>query len=73
MKKNFKKIPKKFLKKTGIIRNKSTKRNYSVLENEIDDSNNVSIPKPIKLRNPGIDLGRILSMYAIIVHHILHH
>ena len=73
MKKNFKKISEKFIKKTGIIRSKNTKRNYSVLENEIDDSNNVSIPKPIKLRNPGIDLGRILSMYAIIVHHILHH
>ena len=27
--------------------------------------------KQIKIRNPGIDLVRILSMYAIIIHHIL--
>jgi len=25
----------------------------------------------VKIRNPGIDLVRILSMYAIIIHHIL--
>ena len=30
-------------------------------------------PKSIKKRNSGIDLGRILSMYAIIIHHLLIH
>ena len=73
MKQNFKKISKNFLKKSGIIRNKNTKRSYSILENEINDPNKISTQKPIKLRNPGIDLGRILSMFANIVHHILHH
>ena len=29
--------------------------------------------KQIKIRNPGIDLVRLLSMYAIIIHHILIH
>ena len=29
------------------------------------------VPKPIKIRNPGVDLGRILAMLGIIIHHIL--
>ena len=32
-----------------------------------------SIPKPIKIRNPGVDLGRILAMLGIIIHHVLIH
>jgi hypothetical protein len=34
--------------------------------NKIDNDNKR------KIRNPGIDLVRVLGMYAIIVHHILH-
>ena len=30
-----------------------------------------SIPKPVKIRNPGVDLGRILAMLGIVVHHVL--
>ena len=37
------------------------------MEAKIIDNN----AKQIKIRNPGIDLVRILSMYAIIIHHIL--
>ena len=32
-----------------------------------------SIQKQIKIRNPGVDLGRILAMLGIIIHHILLH
>ena len=32
-----------------------------------------SIQKKIKIRNPGVDLGRILAMLGIIIHHILLH
>ena len=32
-----------------------------------------SIPKPVKIRNPGVDLGRILAMLGIIIHHVLVH
>ena len=34
--------------------------------NKIDNDNKR------KIRNPGIDSVRVLGMYAIIVHHILH-
>ena len=32
-----------------------------------------SFSKQIKIRNPGVDLGRILAMLGIIIHHILLH
>lgn len=32
-----------------------------------------SLQKPKKIRNPGIDFGRILAMFSIITHHILTH
>jgi len=40
-----------------------------ILEAQRIDNNT----KPVKIRNPGIDFVRILSMYAIIIHHILIH
>ena len=42
------------------------KDNEIIIESE-------SIPKPIKIRNPGVDLGRILAMLGIIIHHVLLH
>ncbi len=44
----------------------SQKDNEIIIESE-------SIPKPIKIRNPGVDLGRILAMLGIIIHHVLIH
>jgi hypothetical protein len=41
--------------------------NVDKMEAKIIDNN----AKQKKIRNPGIDLVRILSMYAIVVHHIL--
>ena len=35
--------------------------------------NSESLLKPKKIRNPGIDFGRILAMFSIITHHILLH
>ena len=33
----------------------------------------ISFQSQIKIRNPGVDLGRILAMLGIIIHHILLH
>ena len=30
-------------------------------------------PKKVKVRNPGVDMARIASMYSIIIHHVLIH
>ena len=43
-----------------------SKMKYLYINNKSDINNN-----KIKFRNPGIDFVRILSMYAIIIHHIL--
>ena len=34
-----------------------------------DNKNNENISKNIKIRNPGIDLARLISMYCVIIHH----
>ena len=43
----------------------------SIKTHKKSDLTQASISSPIKVRNPGIDLGRIISMYGIIIHHIL--
>ena len=50
----------------GKYKNISQKRNEKNKESEITI-------QPIKIRNAWIDLGRIISMYCIIIHHILYH
>ena len=56
------------LSKIKIMKNYIYNKNYrtSVI-NKIKNNDNKR-----KIRNPGIDLVRILSMYAIIIHHILY-
>ena len=51
---------------------KKKESNKLIVDNNKTDAigNNA---KKVKVRNAGIDLTRILSMYAIIVHHILIH
>ena len=44
----------------------SLKKDYNKIITKYD-----SFQKQIKIRNPGVDLGRILAMLAIIIHHIL--
>ena len=57
------------LKKKFIKRNINSNNNKVVLVNNNVENND----KKKKIRNPGIDFVRILSMYAIIFHHILYH
>ena len=74
MKQKIQKLSEKFLKKSRIMKYKRTKRKYKSLEiktHKKSDLTQASISSPIKVRNPGIDLGRIISMYGIIIHHIL--
>ena len=62
-------------KKLSFKGNKFKKVKYSSTsqkDNEIKIGSE-SIPKPIKIRNPGVDLGRILAMLGIIIHHVLLH
>ena len=58
------------IKKKILFKNK--KSNKLIVDNTKIDSigNNV---KKVKVRNAGVDLVRILSMYAIIIQHILNH
>ena len=61
---------KRFLSLKNKINFFHKNKNYNnddKMEAKIIDNN----AKQIKIRNPGIDLVRILSMYAIIIHHIL--
>ena len=53
---------------------KRIKRKYISLEiKDIykSEASYEEISNQIKVRNPGIYLGRIISMYCIIIHHIL--
>jgi len=62
-------------KKLSFKRHKLKKVKYastSQKDNEIKIGSE-TIPKPIKIRNPGVDLGRILAMLGIIIHHVLVH
>ena len=56
------KSKKKSKKKTNKVNNDKTKEN-----NKIEN-----IPKTIKVRNPGVDIIRLICMYGIIISHILY-
>ena len=55
------------------ISTKIKKKLFTLKTNNYEYLGMEEAPKTKKIRNPGIDLGRILSMYAIIIHHILAH
>ena len=60
----------------GIISNKKNNQKDNSLdkrENKVIISINKSLKATKKIRNPGIDFGRIISMVAIVIHHILYH
>lgn len=60
----------------GVIGNENNNEKDDSLykrDNKISISINKSLKTTIKLRNPGIDFGRIISMLAIVIHHILIH
>ena len=44
--------------------------NYNMVNKKIENQN---IKRTVKIRNPGIDMIRIVGMFSIVIHHILHH
>ena len=68
MKQKLKRIKKKLSLKRVIFKKKyvslSRKDNGILIESK-------SNLQPVKIRNPGVDLGRILAMLGIVVHHVL--
>ena len=53
---------------------KSKKQKKYFKINKIKENNKIeNIPKIIKVRNPGVDLIRLISMYGTIINHILYH
>ena len=70
MKQKLKRIKKKLSLKRVIFKKKyvslSRKDNEILIESK-------SILQPVKIRNSGVDLGRILAMLGIIIHHVLLH
>ena len=58
-----------------IIKNKLSyiKQNFINLEDNEKIMKPVILQNIIKPRDPGIELGRILAMYGIVIHHILVH
>ena len=67
-------MKKKILKIKNILKTKKTK--CVEKGNLFEENNNQKdfIGKkqiPVKKRNPGVDFGRILAMYAIVTNHIL--
>jgi len=72
MKKKIFRVDEKILKNL----NNSKREHKLLIEEHIDDSIKKDIAiekdqKKIKVRNPGIDLGRILSIMSILINHIL--
>ena len=68
---------KKKVKKNYLIKGLLFKKpiiEYKKIDNDktINDAINNNVQK-VKIRNPGVDFIRIISMYAIVVHHILLH
>ena len=41
----------------------------TISDGNLDNKNNENIPKVIKIRNPGVDFARVISMYCIVIHH----
>ena len=66
---NFKKDKNKSKKKRKII-SKGEKNNKKI-DNIQKSDDNKNIPKIIKIRNPGVDLVRLLCMYNTVIHHLL--
>ena len=52
---------------------KKIKHDFQLKQDNKINNKSQSLPKPIKIRNPGVDLGRILAMLGIIIHHIIYH
>ena len=56
----------------NIKKTKKAKKTYELLEqNNIKNDPIRNTPNQTKIRNPGIDLGRMIAMYAIFTNHIL--
>ena len=51
---------------------KNKKSNKLAIDNNKNDAN-MNNAKKVKVRNAGVDMARIASMYSIVVHHILVH
>jgi len=62
-------------KRLTYLKNKFQNANftYLLIKDNKKITNSEFLPKPIRVRNPGVDLGRILGMLGIIIHHILLH
>lgn len=60
-------VKEKFTKKIKIVKN-----GHQLLEQtDIKKDSSPNSQNKVKLRNPGIDLGRMIAMYAIVTNHIL--
>ena len=59
------------LNKNGLSLLNESKLKKDILVMKIMPKNNSEDKKKIKIRNPGIDLVRMLAMYAIIIHHFI--
>ena len=57
-------------KKRNIITKE--KKNNKQINNIHKNNQNEKIPKIIKLRDPGVDLIRLLYIYFIVIHHVLY-
>ena len=75
MKNKIKKISGIFFNKHRNYKLKRLKEKYKIISQKDSSKNKESeiTIKLIKIRNAGIDLGRIISMYFIIIQHILYH
>ena len=70
-----------FSKKKNNLDNLDTKNSLLLFKNQNSENFNVvnkkiekqNIKRTFKIRNPGIDMIRIVGMFAIVIHHILIH
>ena len=59
----------KKIKKNKNLNFKAKNKYKTINNNNLDSKNVESIPKVIKIRNPGVDFARVISMYCIVIHH----
>ena len=52
------------------LKSKNSKNTYEILEINKNNNEVKKTQKHSKIRNPGIDLGRILAMSAVVIQHI---
>ena len=71
MKAKIKNSVAKCFKRKNIKEIKTIQKKFSFSTKIKKMITNEACTNTIKARNPGIDLGRILSMYAIVLHHVL--